>query len=623
MKQKLLLLISLAVSFGSAAQGFNKIYGGYNLDGISGACLAIDGGIVTVGGSGSTDGTMSGATHYNGSDAWVQKLNPDGTIQWQTVLGGANGESFSTIRQTSDGGYIIVGGTSSSGTGSFTGMTSYGAQDCWVVKLDGNGALQWQKRFGGSGQDIGAMVHQTSDGGYIVVGRTASSDGTLTGVPTYGPSDAWVMKLDASGNIEWQKLYGGTDSDWLGSIQQTSDGGYIMTGSTFSSNSGTLLGVNNHGNSDCWIMKVDNLGTIQWQKLYGTASSDNGGDIQQTADGGYILATSCKIIHTGTQSPATGFGEEDYWILKLAPDGSIQWQRILGGSAVDVATSVALTQDGGYIIGGHSYSSNTGTLTGLISHGQSDAWLVKLDATGTLVWQDLAGHSRSDFGSFFLQTANGDYVMGGRAQTSTFMLGTQVSDDGWVRRFSIAMTPLPVRLSDFRASCLQDKSTSIRWSTAQEQNSSYFEVQKSLDGLAWTVIHKIEASGDSQTEKNYRVNDAQGGVALYRLKMVDQNGHEEYSGIARTSCQGKLYRISLYPVPADNVLNIVIASEVTERTRLRVFDQQGRLVMTVPVAITPGVSSFKINTQHLPPGHYVIRTDSEKLPFRERFAVVR
>ncbi|MGR3310715.1 MAG: hypothetical protein ACUZ77_08055 [Candidatus Brocadiales bacterium] len=209
--------------------------------------------------------------------------------QWAATYGGSGDDvSFSSM-QTTDGGYIVSGETNSFGAGD---------DDFWVLKLDSNGNVQWQKTYGGSNKDEPFSIQQTSDGGYVVAGGTHSYGA--------GGEDSWVLKLDSSGNIQWQKTYGGGVDDDADSSRQTSDGGYILTGGTNSF--GT-------GNEDIWVLKLDSSGNVQWQKTYGGNFLDYAdGSIQQTSDGGYVVAG---------ETASFGTGGEDLWVLKLKPDGSI------------------------------------------------------------------------------------------------------------------------------------------------------------------------------------------------------------------------------------------------------------------------------------------------------------
>ncbi len=288
-------------------------------------------------------------------------------IEWQKALGGSSSDVASSIQQTADGGYIVAG-YSYSNDGDVTG--NHGQNDYWIVKLDGNGNTQWQKALGGSSGDEAQSIQQTADGGYIVAGLSWSNSGDVIG--NHGISDYWVVKLDGNGNIQWQKALGGSGYDKATSIQQTADGGYIVVGETYS-NDGDVTGY--HGGGDYWVMKLDDSGNIQWQKSLGGSNLDVATSIQQTADEGYIVA---GYSYSNDGDVSGNHGDGDFWVVKLAGNGNIQWQKVLGGSYLDKAYSIQQTADGEYIVAGESLSTD-GDVTG--NHGSLDYWVVKLADT--------------------------------------------------------------------------------------------------------------------------------------------------------------------------------------------------------------------------------------------------
>jgi len=322
-----------------------------------------------------------------------------GGIDWQKCVGGLSDDYVHSIQQTADGGYIVAGETFSNDR-NVTG--NHGLYDYWVVKLTASGTLDWQKCLGGLNNDVGKSVQQTADGGYIVAGYTYSNDGNVTG--NHGLIDIWVVKLDSTGSVLWEKCLGGLSSDSASSIQQTSDGGYIVAGYT-NSNDGNVTG--NHGVEDCWIVRLDSAGTLLWQKCLGGSSSDYTSSIQQTADGGYIVA-GYTWSTDGNVNGNHGLG--DYWVVKLGSTGTLLWQTCLGGSQNDYAYSIQQTADSGYVVAGASYS-NDGNVTG--NHGNFDYWVVKLDSTGTFIWQKCLGGLNDDTGRSVRQTADGGYVIAG------------------------------------------------------------------------------------------------------------------------------------------------------------------------------------------------------------------
>jgi hypothetical protein len=338
---------------------WEKSYGGSSSDVASSIEQTKDGGYIFAGSSASWDGDIT--DHIGTWDCWVVKLDSGGTIQWKKSLGGSQSEEAYSIKQTLDGGYIFAGYTKSNDsnvTGYHPDTTSIILKsDYWIVKLDSIGNIQWQKCLGGTKEDIPWSIIQTLDSGYIVGGCSTSLDGDVTGIhdTIYGFHDAWVVKLNSLGNIQWQKCYGGNGDDNAGKTISTTDGGYIICGTTLSSDGDITF---NHGTYDCWVVKIDTTGNIQWQRTYGGSDQDGADCILQTNDGGYIFAG----ITQSTDGDVTGHSANNYpdeWVVKIDSTGNIQWNLCLGGLSQEVLGSIQQTNDGGFIVAGEA-GYNTG-----------------------------------------------------------------------------------------------------------------------------------------------------------------------------------------------------------------------------------------------------------------------
>lgn len=398
----LFIFFGLGFTFSQApAIQWQKSLGGTNIDEASFVRQTSDEGYIVAGRSKSNNIFVSG--NHGNFDYWIVKLDSNGNVQWQKSLGGSGLEEAPSIEQTADGGYILAG-ASNSNNGDVTG--NHGGYDFWVLKLDNLGNIQWQKSLGGTSEDYAYSIKQTSEGGYIVAGRSNSNDGDVGA--NHGNYDYWIVKLDNAGNIQWQKLYGGSGIDEAHSIQQTSDGGYIVAGFSWSVN-GDVTG--NHGNSsDYWIVKLNNAGVIQWQKCLGGTNADYGYSIEQTVEGGYIVAGH-SISNNGDVSG--NHGNYDYWIVKLNNSGTIEWQKCFGSGFTEYAYSIQQTSDRGYVVAGWTYPSNSdlGDVSG--SHGYHEYWVVKLDNAGTLEWQKCLGGAYLDEASSIQQTSDDGYIVAG------------------------------------------------------------------------------------------------------------------------------------------------------------------------------------------------------------------
>ncbi len=301
--------------------------------------------------------------------------------EWSRTYGGGANDYATSIVPIPGGGYIASGQSASSGQGGF---------DAWVFRLDDSGNLIWGKTFGTSVADDNATgLVLTSGNGCVVAGSTYNAGRQF---------DAWIFELDASGNLLWQQTYGGADSEYANSVAAVPGGGYIIAGTTRSFGS---------GQDDIWIVRIDNTGNLLWQKTYGGIEIDQGSRIALTSDGGFIV--------TG-MTGSFGAGGNDAWILKLNSTGGIDWQTACGGAGTDWTVDIAENTDG-YIAAG--YSSSFGS-------GVSDAWVLKLDLTGHVVWQKAYGGTNNDYAAS-IEPAFGGYLMACR--TTSFGSG---GTDGWL-----------------------------------------------------------------------------------------------------------------------------------------------------------------------------------------------
>jgi hypothetical protein len=337
-----------------------------------------DGGYILTGYTNSPDGDVTGWHGANPAsiDVWVVKLDSLGNLEWEQAYGGSEDERGESIVQTADGGYVFTGFTTGSTDGDVSGAK--GGFDVWLVKINSSGTILWQKCLGGSDDDQASSVRNTTDGGLIITGRTTSGDGDAIGNPdpTFLGS-IWVIKTDDAGNIQWQKSYGGSGWDSQGDIRQTSDGGYLVGGST-SSNDGDASG--NHGSEDFWVFKIDNTGTLLWQHCYGGSNYEQFQSLSLTSDNGFLATGMSTSIDGDLTSTNTSM---EYWVIKGDSLGNLIWQRNLGGSASDLGKSVIETADGGTLVVGESLS-NDGDVSG--HHGSTatgDVWMVKLSPTTT------------------------------------------------------------------------------------------------------------------------------------------------------------------------------------------------------------------------------------------------
>jgi len=332
---------------------WERSFGGTKLDDASSIQQTKDGGFIVAGYSKSNNGDVS---ENNGSfDCWIIKLDATGNLEWEKIYGESFSDEVNSIKQTADGGYIVAG------------KISMGNADYWVAKLNNTGTIEWENKYGDSDLAYAYEILQTNDGGYIVAGSSPKSESDME--EENSGQDYWIVKLDVFGNIEWENHYGGSRGDWCSSIQQTTDSGYIVVGYS-ESNDGDVDG--NNGGFDAWIVKLDHMGNLEWQKNLGGSKKDYANSIQQTFDGGYIVAGSSK---SNDGDVGGNNGNFDAWIVKLDYMGNLEWGKNFGGSKPDGASYIQQTTDGGFIIAGASKSKD-GDVNN--NNGRYDFWIIKL-----------------------------------------------------------------------------------------------------------------------------------------------------------------------------------------------------------------------------------------------------
>ena len=334
-----------------------------------------DGGFIVLG----TTKTASGSSQF-----YLARTDGSGNTIWTQTYGGAGDDFAASVQQNWDGGFILTGSTRSGGNGE---------SDLWLIRTDSLGNQIWERKFGTAGRDGGNQVIQTNDSGFAVIGSTEPS----------GNSDfnAWLVRVDSSGNLLWTRTFGGSDTTFGLSVQQTDDGGFIFAGTT-----------RFFGNTDIWLVRTDDQGTMLWQNIMGSAESEFPGEVQQTSDGGFI------VVGSTNDTPDLA---DDIWLIRIDASGSTIWSRFFGSAGSDHGESVQQTPDGGFIITGRTPSPS-------IQH-DIDLWLIKTDPNGGLIWSNIYGGAEADYGRSVRNTGDGGYIVCG----STHSFG-QGEYDFWLIR---------------------------------------------------------------------------------------------------------------------------------------------------------------------------------------------
>jgi hypothetical protein len=407
--KKILLIAMPFLVFNSWSQAptieWQRSYGGTGMDNAKEILQTEDGGFAILGGSESADIDVSG--NYGLIDIWLLKIDAAGDIEWEQHFGGSNYDNAFDMAETADGGFILAGFTTSN---DYDITETHGAADAWLIKIAPGGAVQWQKTFGGTGSEQFYGVAVAGDGSFMACGYSNSSNGDLT--QNNGGDDLWVVKVDPNGALLWQKTFGGTAEDYANSVAATADDGCIIAGKT-NSNNGDIPAGSHKGGSDCWILKLDAAGTVQWQKNLGGSGAEIAFDIRGLSDGNYVFLAHSSSLDGDVTG---GHGQTDLWIVKLDGSGNIFWSDAIGGSAFETACRLDLTSDSGLVVVGTTGSTNgdpVGCHLDESGFNANDIWPVKLSPTGVLQWQKPLGGLGCDTASAIIATSDNGYLVAG------------------------------------------------------------------------------------------------------------------------------------------------------------------------------------------------------------------
>ncbi len=393
-----------------------KNFGGSGEDAGYDIIQTMDGGYAILGYTNSIDGDLSGKTMAV-SDYWLLKLDADGNMQWNKTYGGSKEDLGQSVIQTTDGGYAIVGyAMSDDGDGS----NNEGFHDNWILRLDATGTILWEQSFGFSGHDHSYDVVQTSDGGFFFAGfldvTQSNGEGNFgkgsSSLTRHGVGEFWGTKLDADGNLQWRRYFGGTNNDRAHGVVQADDGGFVMTG--FSESDDFDIS-NTKGSYDFWVIKIDGEGTLLWEKSFGGTGIEVSYDIAKTTDGAYAIVGHTFSTDTDISK---NHGKSDVWLIKIDDNGNLLWEKTYGGAEFDDARGLSVTADGGFVIAGNSKSTD-GDVTE--NRGENDLWFIKTDSEGNLTHQKSFGGSGLDFGFDVVQSMDGSVVLVGVVASNDFL----------------------------------------------------------------------------------------------------------------------------------------------------------------------------------------------------------
>lgn len=339
-------------------------------------------------------------------------------IVWEENLGGTNQDVATYTAITSDGGYIVTGYTNSDNVDVIGHKSGF---DAWVVKLNSAGSVEWKKIFGGDNDDKAYSIIQDTGGKYIFAGTTNSTNGDISS--NNGAFDMWVVKLDTDGSILFSKTLGGSDDEAAYDIAQSSDGGYVLAGE---SKTDMLAGNINKGGFDAYIAKITNSGTTSFQKLYGGSADESMKSVGITATG--VIFAAGETL-SNDYDVSGNKGGADYWVLRLKSNGSLVWAKTYGGTSNDNAHSLAITGNAVVIVG--ETESNNGNVG--MNYGGDDFWALKIRANGAITYSKVYGGETSDIARTVVRTSDGGVIIAGESESdSDHVSNNYGADDFWV-----------------------------------------------------------------------------------------------------------------------------------------------------------------------------------------------
>jgi hypothetical protein len=498
--------------------------------------------------------------------------------QWDKTFGGSGIDQLQHLFPTADGGYILAG-YSESGISSDKSAAAKGLFDFWVIKVDAAGNKQWDKTLGGTAFDALNAVQQTSDGGYILGGTSESRISGDKSQASRGTYDYWVIKLDAAGNKTWDKTFGSSASDGLSYLQQTTDGGYILGGQSESAAGGDKTAVGS-GMTDLWIIKLDGSGNKVWDKAYGGSQSDLFSSLQQTSDGGYILGgTSASPVSGDKSQPSRG--QNDFWIIKVDANGGKSWDRTYGGSNMEGLRTVRQTPDGGYIVSGTTNSGISGDIS-QPAKGGNDLWVIKLDGSGNMQWNKTLGAAGEEWAGYIDQASNGGYIVGAYSDSNISGDKSEASKGG----------------NDFWIIKLNATGNKVWDKTYGGNGFEQLSFIRQISGGSY-IFGGTSQSGIGGDKSQASQGTSQGAVDYWVVKLAP-----EVLGAQEDVLSG----LTVYPNPSTGILNLAL--DYAGNAEVKVYSVLGQCMLSE--VFSSQIKETALDLTNAPKGIYTVQVITEK-----------
>ncbi len=414
---KFLIFISFFMTLLSAAAQspirlWDKRFAGDSTDNLNAIKRASNGSLFLAGKSNSKNSGEKSLTSKGGYDYWVVKTDSNGTKLWDATIGTTSNEDLYSVVPTADGGCLVGGFTNGGKTGD-KNQASFGSSDFWIVKLNASGVKQWDSAYGGNSYEELHYIEPTTDKGYLLIGLSYSAKSGNKKSPNKGDADIWVVKIDSVGRMLWDSSYGGKgyDNCWEG--HQTKDGGYMLAAWSKSPISGNKT-KDTIGNSDLWLVKINANGVFQWDKVYGGTNLEEINTFMELKDGGFLFPTYSNSGKSGNKL-SENKAYLDIWLIRTDANGNKLWEREIGGNSDERCFAIAQTIDNGYVMGGYSYSS-TGDRS-KFNYGGLDYWVIKIDSGGRPIWDEHLGGKKDDYMQDMVLTPGDNIVLAGYSKS--------------------------------------------------------------------------------------------------------------------------------------------------------------------------------------------------------------
>ena len=510
-------------------------------------------------------------------------------LKWNKFIGGNDNDAISTgsVIALADG--FLACGTANSNDPKFN-VPSENSNDAFIVKYNSNGNLIWKHTYGGSGEDGFKMIIAATDGGFIGIGHTSSNNGDVNG--NHGAGDAWIVKTDAAGNLQWQKCYGGSRDDYA-LVIVPDPSGYTFAGAESSRDGGFA---NNFGDYDAWVVKISSAGNVVWQSTYGGSKFDEAGGLTRNNDGTYIFAGA--TTSNNQQVGNTHGGSYDTWVVKITGNGSIIWKKVYGGKGYEYCNGMTRTTDGKIVLG-HASNSSDGDVNGT---GSFVAWLLKLNTqSGDVIWSRTFSPSGIEWGSFgIFSTSDGGVVC----------LGAQGT----------------VPYSNFDALILAiDANGNKKWhKLLSGSNEDDTHAGTEINGGDLLVLgFSVSVDGD------FAGGSGNGGIWISKFHNCSDNSFTKTFPVNNLINESDLYTLTNYPNPVSQSTNITYSVPQPGKVSLKIYDMMGKLIKTlVNAKVAAGTYHIPWNANDengntLSSGIYLLRLNTGSYSETKKLSVIK